>query len=197
MIARRIGGGLLFLLGLVLLLLVIVFVLGGAAQGEDDSWISVSGLPLVALLLATAWALWTGRRVRPVLGIWILVAGLVYSALFAWLTFRISWGVRQSPHLLAGIAFVALLPFWPIVVFLMLLAWWLLRRSEVAFAPYGFIGIALAWLVAFAGFLVILPDQGPMGFLYELWKNPGETWPVLAFFLTPAMLALGLARMRR
>ena len=197
MIARRIGGGLLFLLGLVLLLLVIVSVLVGAAQGEDDSWISVSGLPLVALLLATAWALWTGRRVRPVLGIWILVAGLVYSALFAGLTFWISWGVRQSTHFLAGIAFVGLVPFWPIVVFLMLLAWWLLRRSEVAFAPYGFIGIALAWLVAFAGFLVILPDQGPMGFLYELWKNPGETWPVLAFFLTPAMLALGLARMRR
>jgi len=206
MIARRIGGGLLFLLVLVLLLLVIVFALGGAAQGEEVFLIiSVSFLPLVALLLATAWALWTGRRVRPVLGTWILVAGLVYSALFAGLTFWISWWVRQSTSFFAAAAFVVLLPFWPVVVFLMLLAWWLLRRSEVAFAPYGFIGIALAWLVTFAGafaeFLVIY--QGPMVFLYELLTDPMEMRPVLAFFLalafflTPAMLALGLARMRR
>lgn len=119
------------------------------------------------------------------------------SVFLAGLTISISWEVRQFPSPLAGIGFVVLLPFWPVVVFPMLLAWGLLRRQRVAFAPYGFIGIAFAWLVAFAGFRVIVPDEGPIGLLGELRTNPRETLPVLAFFLTPAVLALGLAWTRR
>lgn len=44
------------------------------------------GFPLAALFLAIAWALGTGRRVRPVAGIWSAVATLAYAALLTWLT---------------------------------------------------------------------------------------------------------------
>jgi hypothetical protein len=197
--AQKVGGGLLFLMGLVLLLCIIAFALGTMAQGEEaleTLWIIFIGLPLVAVFFPTAWALWTSRRVRPVLGGGSLMAALMYSVLLAGLTIYISWWVRQSPSLLAGIAFIALLPFWPVVMFLMLLAWWLLRRPGAAFASWGFIGIALAWLVAFVGLLVILPDEGPIVWWRELLTRPEETLPVLAFFLTPAVLALGLAGTR-
>jgi hypothetical protein len=125
------------------------------------------------------------------------MAALMYSVLLAWLTIYTSLGVRQSTSLFAGLAFIVLLPFWPVVVFLMLLAWWLLRRPGAAFASWGFIGIALAWLVAFVGLLVILPcHEGPIAWWRELLTRPEETLPVLAFFLTPAVLALGLAGTR-
>jgi hypothetical protein len=192
---------LLFLMGLVLLLCIIAFALGTMAQGEEalvTLWIIFIGLPLVAVFFPTAWALWTSRRVRPVLGGGSLMAALMYSVLLAWLTIYISLEVRRSTSLFAGLAFIVLLPFWPVVVFLMLLAWWLLRRPGAAFASWGFIGIALAWLVAFVGFLVILPDEGPIvgPILWWLLTRPEEKLPVLAFFLTPAVLALGLAGTR-
>jgi hypothetical protein len=152
------------------------------------------GLPLFAVFFSTAWALWTGRQVRPMLGGGILMAALMDSVLLAWLTIYTYLWVRQSADLFAGLAFVFLLPFWPVVVFLTLLAWWLLRRHGSAFAPWGFIGIALAWLVAFAGLSVIFPEEGPIARWRELLTRPEETLPVLAFFLTPAVLALGLAR---
>jgi hypothetical protein len=184
-------------MGLVLLLCIIAFALGTMAQGEkalEALWIIFIGLPLVAVFFPTAWALWTSRRVRPVLGGGSLMAALMYSVLLAWLTIYISLGVRRSTSLFAGLAFIVLLPFWPVVVFLMLLAWWLLRRPGAAFASWGFIGIALAWLVAFVGLLVILPDEGPI--VWWLLTRPEEKLPVLAFFLTPAVLALGLAGTR-
>jgi hypothetical protein len=190
-------------MGLVLWLYIIAFALGTMAQGEkalEALWIIFIGLPLVAVFFPTAWALWTSHRVRPVLGGGSLMAALMYSVLLAWLTiyisFYISLEVRRSTSLFAGLAFIVLLPFWPVVVFLMLLAWWLLRRPGAAFASWGFIGIALAWLVAFVGLLVILPDEGPIVWWRELLTRPEETLPVLAFFLTPAVLALGLAGTR-
>jgi len=195
MMARRVGGGLLFLIGLVLLLLSIGSALSAMVQGDWDPLIYVYiGLPLVAVFFPTAWALWTGHRVRPVLGGGSLMAALMYSVLLAWLTIYTSLEVRHSTSLFAGLAFIVLLPFWPVVVFLTLLAWWLLRRHGSAFAPWGFIGIALAWLVAFAGLSVIFPEEGPIARWRELLTRPEETLPVLAFFLTPAVLALGLAR---
>jgi len=51
------------------LLLTIGFALGRRAQGDEAPWINFPiGLPLVAVFFAIAWALWTGHRVRPVLG---------------------------------------------------------------------------------------------------------------------------------
>jgi len=204
--ARRVGGGLLFLMGLVLLLWTIRSVLRVIVQGDwmipaiypYMIFISI-GLPLFAVFFSTAWALWTGRQVRPMLGGGILMAALMDSVLLAWLTIYTYLWVRQSADLFAGLAFVFLLPFWPVVVFLTLLAWWLLRRHGSAFAPWEFIGIALAWLVACAGCSVIVPivpDEEPIAWWLELLARPEEVWPVLAFFLTPAVLALGLAGTR-
>jgi hypothetical protein len=50
--AQKVGGGLLFLMGLVLLLCIIAFALGTMAQGEEaleTLWIIFIGLPLVAV----------------------------------------------------------------------------------------------------------------------------------------------------
>lgn len=183
MTARRAGGCLLFLVSLILLLLIVGFALGTAAQGYEAPWISVPiGLPLVAALIPTAWALWAGRRVRPVAGMALAGAALGYGLSLTLLTWGIAGGVAKRTDWLAGTAFIALLPFPPGILLFAFLAWLLLRRQGIPAAPFLFLGIALSFAAAWAGLWVYFP---------RLWGDP-EALPVHAFFLIPALLVLGM-----
>lgn len=167
------GGGLVFLS------------LGGAfatwQQAYEAWWIFLLGLPIAAIFLGTSWALGTRRRVRPVAGILVAIAALVYTLFLVWFTIVTAISVARSPHWLAGLGFVPVVMFWPIPVLLIVLAGGLLWKQGARLTPYLFAGIALGWLIGWAGFCVIFP---------ELLGVP-EAWPVHPFFLLPLILALG------
>lgn len=182
MTARRAGGCLLFLIGLVLLFLMVGFALSTAAQGYEAPWISFPlGLPLVAAVIPTAWALWTGRRVRPVAGMALASAALGYGLSFTLLTGWIAGEVAKSTSGLAGLAFIALLPFPPGILLFAFLAWLLLRRQGSRAAPFLFLGIALSFVAAWASWLLRL--RIPAGPAHE-------NLAIHAFFLISALLTL-------
>lgn len=192
---RIVGGLLTGLLGLAALI-VTGGLTGTGLSGYEGWWIFPPiGLPLVGLFFATTWALWTGRRVRPVVGSWLLLAALVWSVFFAILLDALLREIARSTSPLAAIGLVALVPFAPAVIAAAGIAWPLLWRQGVALAPFAFFGIALSWLAAWIRLLASVANAPGL-------LSP-EAGLVYAFFATPlalsliAGLTLALARPRR
>ncbi|MCS7282395.1 MAG: hypothetical protein NZ769_03400 [Anaerolineae bacterium] len=184
---RIVGGVLAFLTGFILLFLTAAFAIGTYAQQYEGWWVSLPvGLPLVGIFFGLAWAAWRRRRLRPVLGAILAWSALGYTAFSAYATFSISRQVAASADLLAGIAFLFLIPLWVVVLLFTLLARLLLHREEIPWAPFVFVGISLGWLVAFWGFVGIIPPE-------RLIPPEPEGWLAYGFFLFPSILALGLS----
>lgn len=183
-------------------------------SGADGAWmLGVFLAPLAVTSLSGGWAALARRRVRPVLGVGLAATALVYSAVEVVLTVYVSYSVARSPSLFAGLGFIALLPLWPPVVLLTLLAAILLRGQRVRGFPL-FLGTALAWVAAWVGFcwFILLPKalpspppgRGLPGEMPIPLKTPAqailealfhrESLPIHAFFLLPALLALLLGR---
>ncbi|MCX7689489.1 hypothetical protein [Thermoflexus sp.] len=210
---RIVGGLLTGLLGLAALI-----VTGGLTatglSGYEAWWIFPPiGLPLVGLFFATTWALGAGRRVRPVIGSWLALAALTWSALFGVLFYVMLQEVTRSLSPFATIGFVALMPLWPPVVLAVLLSWPLLWRQGIIWAPLALLGVALIWIASWVhllsrvwsllqrihGALGLLPER-PLRLLEPLQPDPvarwwslimsPEGWLIHAFFLVPAALAL-------
>lgn len=186
----------------------------GTSQSYEGWWVILSlGLPLAALFLAIAWALWTGRRVRPVAGIWMAVAALVYTAFLAWATIVAAEVVRHSTSLFAGLAFIVPVLLWPLPVLFTLIAGILLWKQGAALGRLLFMGIALGWLTAWIGFWMIMPPrpewmppmidrmrglvppaQRPGIDLIRLLIDP-KSWMIHMLFLLPTLLAAGMGWM--
>lgn len=185
--AHIFGGILAVLTGLVLLLLTVGFAIGTYAQQYEGWWVSIPvGLPLVWTFFGLAWAAWTRRRIRPVLGALLALGALWYTAFFAYATITISRQVAMSSDWLAGLAFLALIPLWVVAFLFTLLARVFLHRQGIPWAPFVFVGISLGWLVALWGFVGTIPPE-------SLIPREPEGWLVYGFFLFPSILTLGLS----
>jgi hypothetical protein len=213
LVAMRVIGGVVgLLIGVVGMILAGWTVLAGLSEGHIGWVLGVLLVPLAATSLSGGWAALARRRVRPVLGVGLAATALVYSTVEMVLTVLVSYDVARSPSLLAGIAFIVLLPLWPAVVLLTLLAAILLRGQRVRGFPL-FLGTALAWVAAWVGFWIFmlpralpspplergLPGEMPIplitpaqAILRVLFR--GKSLVIHAFFLLPALLALLLGR---
>lgn len=189
----------------------------GTSQSYEGWWVILSlGLPLAALFLAIAWALWTGHRVRPVAGIWMAVAALVYAALFARVTIMVTEAAQRSANAFAAMGFIVPVLLWPLPVLFTLIAGILLWKQGAALGRLLFTGIALGWLTAWIGFWMIMwpiwprPEQMPpmidrMPGLVPPAQRPGidlirllidpESWMIHMLFLLPTLLAAGMGWM--
>nr|BAL57510.1 hypothetical protein HGMM_F51C01C30 [uncultured Chloroflexota bacterium] len=169
---RRLGGCVFLLIAGVLLALMIGFAISTFLQHYQAWWISFPyGIPLLAISLAIAVALFSGQRVRPALGMWLLIAALWYSLLFLFAVVALSW-----------FACLYVLPLWPLVVVPMVGAGWLLRGQHVRYAPWLFAGISICWILAFIAILfIIVPIDSSIELADAL---------AIAFFFVPALLAL-------
>lgn len=187
---RVVANVLITLIGLFVLFLTVGFAFGIRASNHEGWWVGLPiGLPPTWTLLGLAWAMWTGRRARPITGLLTALGALEYAAFFAYATFAISREVARSTGLLAGIAYLALFPLWGLVVLFTVLAWVLLRGQGVRRARFVFLVVALAWLAAWLGFWGIwLSRPGTDGLLAPRF------WVIHGFFLLPALFTLTLGQ---
>lgn len=210
---RRGAGALLMIIGSALVVLAVGFMVAVIAQGHEAWVFGLLLLPMAAIFLAAGQSVWASRPLRPVLGLWMAIAGFGYGLFTLPLTAWIAYRVARSPSLLAGIGFIAVIPPWVLAVLTTGIAGVLVRGTQRLTLPL-FLGSAICWLGAWISFwLPFLPGilqadyrvpLAPWGsglpsppnptldLIQKVFLDP-ESWVIHGFFLLPTLLALVMA----